>query len=125
MVDVRPFRALRPAPGSESRVVSPPYDVVDVEAARAYAGGDPDSFLRVSRPEIDLPADVDPHAPEVYERGRANLAEHVVQLCGPLVAGAIPIGDHVDRGAGDGRRSCGKREPEAVELRASPAIAAG
>ena len=31
MVDVRPFRALRPAPGSESRVVSPPYDVVDVE----------------------------------------------------------------------------------------------
>ena len=58
MVDVRPFRALRPAPGSESRVVSPPYDVVDVEEARAYAGGDPDSFLRVSRPEIDLPADV-------------------------------------------------------------------
>ncbi len=77
MVDVRPFRALRPAAGREAQVVAPPYDVVDVEEARAYAGGDPDSFLRVSRPEIDLPADVDPHAPEVYELGRRNLAEFV------------------------------------------------
>ena len=56
VVDVRPFRALRPAPGAAERLVSPPYDVVDVEEARAYAAGDPDSFLRVSRPEIDLPA---------------------------------------------------------------------
>ena len=88
MVDVRPFRALRPAPGSEARVVSPPYDVVDVEEARAYAAGDPDSFLRVSRPEIDLPADVDPHAAEVYERGRANLAEFVER--GVLVLDAAP-----------------------------------
>ena len=77
MVDVRPFRPLRPAAGREAQVVAPPYDVVDVEEARAYAGGDPDSFLRVSRPEIDLPADVDPHAPEVYELGRRNLAEFV------------------------------------------------
>jgi uncharacterized protein (DUF1015 family) len=75
MVDVRPFRALRPAPGSESRVVSPPYDVVDVEEARAYAAGDTDSFLRVSRPEIDLAADVDPHSDEVHALGRTNLAE--------------------------------------------------
>ena len=77
MVDVRPFRALRPAAGREAQVVAPPYDVVDVEEARAYAGGDPDSFLRVSRPEIDLPADVDPHSDEVYELGRRNLAEFV------------------------------------------------
>ena len=75
MVDVRPFRALRPASGIESRVVSPPYDVVDVEEARAYAAGDPNSFLRVSRPEIDLPAEVDPHADEVYSLGRANLLD--------------------------------------------------
>jgi uncharacterized protein (DUF1015 family) len=77
VVDVRPFRALRPAAGREAQVVAPPYDVVDVEEARAYASGDPDSFLRVSRPEIDLPADVDPHSAEVYELGRRNLAEFV------------------------------------------------
>ena len=75
MVDVRPFRALRPAAGREAHLVSPPYDVVDVDEARAYARGNPDSFLRVSRPEIDLPADVDPHSDEVYELGRRNLAE--------------------------------------------------
>ena len=77
MVDVRPFRALRPAPGLEERVVSPPYDVVDTDEARAWAGGDPVSFLRVSRPEIDLPADVDPHSDEVHAQGRANLDSFV------------------------------------------------
>jgi len=79
VVEVGPFRALRPAPGLAERVMSPPYDVVDVEEARAYAGGDPDSFLRVSRPEIDLPASVDPHSDEVYARGRANLEDFVTR----------------------------------------------
>jgi uncharacterized protein (DUF1015 family) len=88
VVDVRPFRALRPAAGTESRVASPPYDVVDVEEARAYADGDPDSFLRVSRPEIDLPADVDPHGDEVYALGRRNLDEFVAR--GLLVRDASP-----------------------------------
>ncbi len=88
MVDVRPFRALRPAPGAELRVVSPPYDVVDVEEARTYAGGDPDSFLRISRPEIDLPAAVDQYADEVYAQGRANLDDFVAR--GVLVRDAAP-----------------------------------
>ena len=79
MVEVGPFRALRPAPGLAERLMSPPYDVVDVEEARAYAAGDPDSFLRVSRPEIDLPATVDPHSDEVYARGRANLEDFLAR----------------------------------------------
>jgi uncharacterized protein (DUF1015 family) len=79
MVDVRPFRALRPASGAAARLISPPYDVVDVEEARAYAAGDPDSFLRVSRPEIDLPPQVDAHAEEVYALGRRNLDELVTR----------------------------------------------
>jgi uncharacterized protein (DUF1015 family) len=88
VVDVRPFRALRPAAGRESRVVSPPYDVVDVEEARAYAAGDPDSFLRISRPEIDLPPDVDPHSDAVYALGRRTLDEFVAR--GVLVRDAVP-----------------------------------
>ncbi len=79
MVDVRPFRALRPAPGAAERLVSPPYDVVDTDEARAWAAGDPDSFLRVSRPEIDLPPGTDPHADEVYAVGRANLDDLVAR----------------------------------------------
>jgi uncharacterized protein (DUF1015 family) len=39
------------------------------------AAGNPDSFLRVSRPEIDLAEGTDEHDPAVYEQGRRNLAE--------------------------------------------------
>jgi uncharacterized protein (DUF1015 family) len=88
VVDVGPFRALRPAPGLAERVMSPPYDVLDVEEARAYAGGDPDSFLRVSRPEIDLPVTVEPHSDEVYARGRENLEEFLAR--GVLVRDDVP-----------------------------------
>jgi uncharacterized protein (DUF1015 family) len=57
-------------------VAAPPYDVVDTAEARAFAAGNPDSFLRISRPEIDL-GDVDAHTDEVYARGRSNLADFV------------------------------------------------
>ncbi len=79
MVDVRPFRALRPVAGRESRLLAPPYDVVDTTEARAWADGDADSFFRVSRPEIELGDDVDPHSDEVYARGRRNLDEFVAR----------------------------------------------
>ena len=36
------------------------------------AAGNPLSFLRVSKPEIDLPPAPDVHAPEVYAKGREN-----------------------------------------------------
>ncbi len=74
MVEVRPFRALRPAAERAARVAAPPYDVVSTAEARALAADDPDSFLHVSRPEIDLPEGTDPYAPEVYAQGRAALA---------------------------------------------------
>jgi uncharacterized protein (DUF1015 family) len=58
-------------------VASPPYDVVSTEQARQLAEGNDDSFLHVSRPEIDLPAGTDEHADEVYAQGRRNLLEMV------------------------------------------------
>lgn len=63
---IRPFQALRPTPETAPRVASVPYDVVDTAEARALADGNPDSFLHVIRPEIDLPEGSDPHAPVVY-----------------------------------------------------------
>ena len=69
------FRPLRPAASVVSRVASVPYDVVNTDEARALAAGDPLSFLRVTRSEIDLPADVGPYDPRVYARAAANLAE--------------------------------------------------
>ena len=88
MVDVRPFRALRPAAGRAAALISPPYDVIDVEEARAYAAGDKDSFLRVSRAEIDLPPTIDPHADEVYARARTNLDDFIAR--GVLVLDDAP-----------------------------------
>ena len=72
-MQLRTFRALRPVPELAARVVSPPYDVVSRSEAAALAAGEPMSFLHVGRSDIDLPEDVDPHDPRVYERARRNL----------------------------------------------------
>jgi uncharacterized protein (DUF1015 family) len=73
MVRVNPFEAVRPAPGRAEAVAAPPYDVVDTPEARAIAGDNPDCFLRVTRPEIDLPDGTDPYADDVYDRARDAL----------------------------------------------------
>ncbi|HET9551766.1 MAG TPA: DUF1015 domain-containing protein, partial [Anaeromyxobacteraceae bacterium] len=75
MAILRPFRALRPPAALAERVASPPYDVVNTREARALAAGNADSFLRVSRPEIDLPEGTDEHADAVYAQGKKNLDE--------------------------------------------------
>jgi uncharacterized protein (DUF1015 family) len=70
---IRPFPALRPAPGRAQDVIAPPYDVLNSDEARALAAGRPWSFLHISKPEIDLPADIDPYAPAVYAKAAENL----------------------------------------------------
>lgn len=75
MAIIRPFTALRPPVHLAPRVAALPYDVMDVEEARRMAGDNQDSFLHISRPEIDLPPTVDPHADEVHTRGRQNLQQ--------------------------------------------------
>lgn len=70
---IRPFPALRPAPGRAQEVIAPPYDVLDSEEARILAQDRPWSFLHISKPEIDLPPKTDPYAPEVYAKAAENL----------------------------------------------------
>ena len=72
-VRLHPFHALRAAPDVVARVAAPPYDVVSRSEAAALAGGNPLSFLHVSRSEIDVPDDVDPYDPRVYAKARENL----------------------------------------------------
>ena len=74
MATLRPFRALRPRPADAARLAAVPYDVVNTEEARGLAQGNPLSFLRVSRAEIECPPGTDPHSAEVYERARLNFA---------------------------------------------------
>ena len=70
---IKPFRGLRPAPGQATAVAAPPYDVLSTSEARERAVGRPWSFLHISKPEIDLPPDTDPYAPEVYAKAAENL----------------------------------------------------
>ncbi len=70
---LHPFRALQPAEGRAAEVVSPPYDVIDTEEARALAEGRPWSFLHVVRPEIALPPGASLYTDEVYAAGAASL----------------------------------------------------
>ena len=79
MATLRPFAALRPKPDLAVRVCELPYDVMSSEEARAMAAGNPLSFLHVSKPEIDLPAGTDLHAPEVYARGKENFRSLIAQ----------------------------------------------
>lgn len=70
---IKPFRGLRPTTSHAAAVAAPPYDVLSSEEARQRAAGKPWSFLHISKPEIDLPPDTDPYAPEVYAKALENL----------------------------------------------------
>ena len=76
---VCPFAALRPRQETAQAVIAPPYDVVDIEEARALTADRPESFLHISRPEIDLPPGTDPFSDEVYARGARNLRHLIDQ----------------------------------------------
>lgn len=73
MAIISPFRALRPAPSSAPQVASRPYDVLNSEEARTETANNPDSFLHVTKSEIDLPKDVHPYSTLVYEKAAENL----------------------------------------------------
>jgi uncharacterized protein (DUF1015 family) len=77
MSDVRPFRALRPPREFAEKVAAPPYDVLNTEEARAMALGNDASYLHVSKPEIDFPADFNPYDAAVYAKGAENLRAFV------------------------------------------------
>ena len=77
MATVKPFRALRPVAAVAAEFASLPYDVMDTAEAREMTAQKPRSFLRVTRAEVDLPPETDPHAPEVYAQAGKKLAEYV------------------------------------------------
>ena len=51
-----------------------PYDVVSTDEARALAEGNPLSFLRISRAEIEFAASTDPYSEAVYRRAAENFS---------------------------------------------------
>jgi len=73
MVKVKKFKAYMPPPEIAPKLISLPYDVMDTKEARKMAEGNEQCFLRVSRCELELPDNVDPHSEEVYKHARDNL----------------------------------------------------
>ena len=88
MATIHPFRALRPAQATAAEVSSVPYDVVSSDEARQLAAGNPLSFLRVTRSEIDLPPGSDPYAPQVYATAKENFVALKSQA--PLLVDETP-----------------------------------
>ena len=78
-----------------------PYDVVNTEEARALASNRPNSFLHVSRAEIDLPASTSPYADEVYTRSASDLRSLVEIAMGGLVAEELFFGQTTTGPASD------------------------
>jgi len=72
MAVIRPFKAVRPNKKVVNLVASVPYDVVNREEAKKEAEGNPLNFLRITRSEIELPDEVHPYSPEVYQKAKEN-----------------------------------------------------
>lgn len=72
MAKITPFKGLRPVQELAQEVATLPYDVVNVEEARAYKG-EPYHFYHVTRSEIDLPEGIDVHSQQVYDKAKENL----------------------------------------------------
>lgn len=68
-----PFRAVRPEKEYASSVAALPYDVMNSEEAREKVKGNPYSFIRVDKAEVELPEDTYLYSDEVYNKAAENL----------------------------------------------------
>ena len=73
MATFKSFKALRPKPEFAKDIASRPYDVLNAAEAKDEAEGNNLSFLRVIKPEIELPEEIDPYDQKVYDKGLENL----------------------------------------------------
>lgn len=104
MAHVFPFKGVVPQTDSVGRVATPPYDVLSRDEALALVGDNPDSFLHVTRSEIDLPPEMDPYSDTVYQTARDTY--RAMKKNGLLVADdeasfhvyRLTLGDHSQTG---------------------------
>jgi uncharacterized protein (DUF1015 family) len=73
MAIVKSFKGFRPGKDIAEKIASRPYDVLTSAEAREEVKDNHLSFLRVVKPEVDLPEDVNLYSDEVYLKGKENL----------------------------------------------------
>ncbi len=104
MAIVLGFNGLLPEPEKAHLVAAVPYDVVNSEEAAVLAKGNNLSFLRISRPEIEMEAGIDLYRPEVYEKAKTNF-KRLIEAA-PLKKDkekniyvySLKMGDHIQTG---------------------------
>jgi len=69
MVRIYRFSGVRPVKEAAPEIAAVPYDVVTADEAKAIIAQNPKSFLRVSRPDAELPG-IPSHDDRVYQRAR-------------------------------------------------------
>ena len=72
MAILKAFKGLRPPQEIAKQLASRPYDVLNSKEARVEAEGKQYSLLHVTKPEIDLPVDMDEHDEKVYNKAKEN-----------------------------------------------------
>ena len=88
MAVIRPFKAVRPSEKVAHLVASVPYDVVNREEAAELAKGNPISFLRVTRSEIEMKEKTDVYSSEVYLKAKENFIRLKEEA--PLIQDSVP-----------------------------------
>ena len=77
MAILKPFKGLRPPREIIKELASRPYDVLDSKEARKEAEGNPYSFLRVVKPEIELPENTYLYSEKVYKKAQENFQKFI------------------------------------------------
>ncbi|MEA2103891.1 MAG: DUF1015 family protein [Candidatus Cloacimonadota bacterium] len=77
MPNIKPFKGIRPDKRYAIQVAAPPYDVINSDEARELTKNNAKSYLHVSKPEIDLPKDVNLYDKKVYQKGKENLQKFI------------------------------------------------
>ncbi len=104
MAVIKPFKGYRPSPQKAAQVSSPPYDVMSSDEAREMTSGNPDSFLRIIKPEIDFTPGNEPNGDALHLHGKSNLDSFIEN--GKLIQDESPcfylyriqMGDHIQTG---------------------------
>jgi uncharacterized protein (DUF1015 family) len=74
MARIEPFKGIRPKKEFAARIAASPYDVLDSKEAKIVTKKNELSFLRITKPEVDLPDGIDLYSDQVYEKAKENFA---------------------------------------------------
>jgi uncharacterized protein (DUF1015 family) len=77
MARIEPFKGIRPKKELANKVASPPYDVLNSQEAKEITAKNELSFLRIIKPEVDLPDGTDLYSDQVYAQAKENFEKFI------------------------------------------------